>query len=186
AAATAPSVLIAPRRETRVTSDPFGDDQLRLGGRPAKRAGIGVLGRRPPRLRLLHARELDDDEALRRPRAFHRVGLAAADDETAAVLLDARRHHRLVVLVSRRVLHVHLHDDIGSHGQRSEGDVPVDAAAGGRTTRLSMKNSIIRCWFTFECPWSGPTWTSKLLPACCSALMSCREFDGCTLLSAVP
>ena len=49
-----------------------------------------------------------------------------------------------------------------------------------------MKNSIIRCWFTPECPWSGPTCTSKLLPAACSALINCIEFAGWTLLSAVP
>ena len=49
-----------------------------------------------------------------------------------------------------------------------------------------MKNSIIRSVLMPLWPRSGPTCTSKLLPACCSAAMSCIMFDGCTLLSAVP
>jgi len=54
------------------------------------------------------------------------------------------------------------------------------------TTRFSMKNSIIRSVEIPECPWSGPTCSSKLLPAACSALTSCSVLFGCTLLSAVP
>jgi hypothetical protein len=53
-------------------------------------------------------------------------------------------------------------------------------------TRFSMKNSIIRWPFTPLCPASGPTCTSKLFPAFCSALISCIELFGWTLLSAVP
>lgn len=54
------------------------------------------------------------------------------------------------------------------------------------STKFSMKNSIIRCGLIPLCPASGPTCTSKLFPACCSALMSCIELFGCTLSSAVP
>jgi imidazolonepropionase-like amidohydrolase len=56
----------------------------------------------------------------------------------------------------------------------------------GRMIRFSMKNSIMRWLLMPEWPASGPTWTSKLLPACCSARISCIELFGCTLLSAVP
>ena len=50
----------------------------------------------------------------------------------------------------------------------------------------SMKNSIMRSVLIPLWPRSGPTCRSKLLPAPCSALMSCIMFDGWTLLSAVP
>src|SRR5262249_32114026 len=167
----------ARRRKLRL--DPLRDDQLRLRRRLAQRLGLGVLRRPPPRLRLLDRRKLDDHEAPWRPVAFHRMRRAAADDEPAAELLEARRHHLPVRLVAHGILDVHLHDDVRAHR------VPA-LRSGARMTRFSMKNSIMRCGLTFECPWSGPTCTSKLLPACWSALINCSELDGCTLLSEVP
>src|SRR6266404_6187647 len=56
----------------------------------------------------------------------------------------------------------------------------------GRVTKFSMKNSIIRGSDRPVCPWSGPTWTSKLLPSFCRARMRASELDGWTLSSAVP
>ena len=53
-------------------------------------------------------------------------------------------------------------------------------------TRFSMKNSIMRAWLTPEWPWSGPTCTSKCLPARCNAAMNCIALELWTLLSAVP
>ena len=50
----------------------------------------------------------------------------------------------------------------------------------------SIKNSIIRSRLMEPWPRSGPTWTSKLLPARCRALINCIMFEGCTLSSAVP
>ena len=41
--------------------------------------------------------------------------------------------------------------------------------AAFRNTRFSMKNSIMRSTRRPECPMSGPTCTSKLLPAFCNA-----------------
>src|SRR5689334_6324085 len=156
-------------------SDALDHDHLRLGGCLPKRLGFRVLGGRPPRLRLLHRRELDDDKPLRRPVPLQRLGLSAADDETPSEFRECREHHRPIIRVPHGILDLHLHDDVAGHRQRPES-----------MTRFSMKNSIMRCGFTFECPRSGPTCTSKLFPACWSALISCSELDGWTLLSAVP
>src|SRR5262249_24189947 len=173
-------------------SNSLGYDHLRVRSRLPQGLGFRVFGRRPPRLRLLQARELDDDEPLWRPVSLERLRLAAADDEPPAVLRERRGDHGAVIRVPRRILHVDLNDYIGSHYSASSAfRLPSSAFrlpsfSSSPDTRFSMKNSIMRCALTFECPWSGPTCTSKLFPACCNALINCSEFDGCTLLSDVP
>ena len=46
---------------------------------------------------------------------------------------------------------------------------PMSRSMPRSSTRASMKNSIMRCELSAVCPRSGPTCTSKLLPAACSA-----------------
>ena len=77
-------------------------------------------------------------------------------------------------------------DDDTRHNGARPAYCDVVACDAGFITRFSMKNSIMRSALMPLWPRSGPTCTSKLFPACCSAAMSCIMFDGCTLLSAVP
>src|SRR6185437_7698500 len=65
--------------------------------------------------RLLDARELENDDALRRPAAFQRLGLAAAHDELSAVARDRGAGKGLVALVSLCVGDVDFDDDIAGH-----------------------------------------------------------------------
>src|SRR5581483_5163744 len=60
--------------------------------------------------------ELDNDDPLRLRPAFDQLGLAAAADETAAVLLDAGAGERAIGVVGGRIGDLDLGEDIGGHG----------------------------------------------------------------------
>src|SRR5215204_2815348 len=93
----------------------FHDDQLGFGGRLTKSFRFSVFGRTPPGFRLIHGRELGDDQALRRPFAFEVFNLAAAHKKTAAVHSERRRHHLLVVFVSNRIFYFNFDNDVSGH-----------------------------------------------------------------------
>src|SRR6185295_11078163 len=92
---------------------------------------LGVHLRRPPGLRLLVRRELEQHHTLRLPRfSLELLGAPAASDVAAAVLLDGDRRKLDVLGIAVLVVHVHVDDDVRLHAS----SLPVDAVPG--RTRL--------------------------------------------------
>ena len=83
--------------------------------RVAELLGIRVLGRGPPGAGLVGVLELEDHEAGRAPVTLEALGLAAAGDVAAAVLVNGWRREILVVGVALGVVDVDFDDDVGGH-----------------------------------------------------------------------
>src|SRR5690348_18475141 len=102
------------RRPARLSAlgNAFGHHEARYRSALAQCKRRRVFGRFVPRLQALHRRELDDDEALRLPRSFERLGAAAAREEAAAERRDRRADRAPVFGVTLGVDHFDVSDEI--------------------------------------------------------------------------
>src|SRR5688572_5189390 len=83
----------------RVECGTVHEKHVRARARLPELPRLGVLRRAPPVARRLGVLELEDDEALRLPRALEWRGRPAAHEVLPSVLGDGRRRERLVALV---------------------------------------------------------------------------------------
>src|SRR5438309_2974244 len=91
------------RKAPFLFSGAFDRDQLAARGLLAQLDERRVVRRAVPLERLLHARELEQHQALGRPVSLQRLDFAAAHEELAAVLLNGGQHLLAIVLVGRGI-----------------------------------------------------------------------------------
>ncbi|HSW83651.1 MAG TPA: glycosyltransferase family 2 protein [Usitatibacter sp.] len=103
---------IAARLE-RLGRGPFDQQQPALAVGLAQRLGLLVFRRVPPFSSGVPRREFDDHAPALGPFAFEHLRFPTPDEETSAVFLDGRGHHRRVFLVALGIGDLDLGDDIG-------------------------------------------------------------------------
>src|SRR5688572_22120340 len=115
-AAVAPDRMPIPNSSARKPAlNSVNDNHLAVRGRLPQRPRRRVLLRGPPLARPFGRREFEQHQPLRLPVAFEHFRLSPAYDEASAVLGDAERRHRFVVLVADRVFHIDMRDYVGRH-----------------------------------------------------------------------
>src|SRR5688572_23744301 len=97
------------------TSRSFDDDEVAVRRAQAQCPRLPILGRIVPAPGLLDGGELQHHHAPGLPAAFEFVDLSTAHEKLAAIFLEGRRHHRSILLVALRVLHVNVSDDLRGH-----------------------------------------------------------------------
>jgi hypothetical protein len=110
--------------------DPLRDYQRGLRSLLPDRFRLRVFAGPPPGFRLLHARELEDDEPFGLPRTFQHVRLPAPREIPTAVLFDRGAGEVLVARVLGWVRYLDVNDDVGRHlrsfrGARAYTEAPL-------------------------------------------------------------
>src|SRR6185436_335107 len=103
---------------------PFHNDDLRCGCLLPDLHRRAVFRGLVPLAGALDALELADHHAPGRPVAFQHVDLAAAGDELSAELGERRRYELAVFLVTHRVVHVDLRNQVSRHDLVSVKTIP--------------------------------------------------------------